>query len=220
MIDIAVAVIENRVFAQILDTPKELRGAGTIFHNDDFYICSSNCPELELNRIYLWGRNVFEDNNICTKKFCTNNEAMDYATKLCNTIDKYNHIHGCNKNIKIATTFFSDSKPTNQKLSFEIILWGNTLIMKNTDIKTTDRGVKEINIDNCTLISVDHPQLEHSRLLYVRGTNKELDNTVMVRDFSSFGRMKQYVERLREATRIWNDNNDDEVKVFTYIPIT
>ena len=219
MIDIAVAVIENRVFAQILDTPKELRGAGTIFRNDDFDIYSANFPELNLNRIYLWGRNVFEDNNICAKIFRTNSDAMDYATKLCNTIDKYNHIHGCNKNIKIATAFFSDNKPTNQKLSFEIILWGNTLIMKNTDIKTADRGVKEIDVDGYTLISVDHPQLENSHLLYVRGTNKELDNTVMVTHFNSFERMKQYIERLKKTTKAWNDNNDDEVKVFSYIPI-
>ena len=91
--------------------------------------------------------------------------------------------------------------------------------MKNTDIKTTDRGVKEINIDNCTLISVDHPQLEHSRLLYVRGTNKELDNTVMVTHFNSLKGMKQYIEHLKETTKAWNDNNDDEVKVFSYIPI-
>ena len=222
MINIAVAVIENRVLAQILDMPRELRGAGTIFRTPGFDIRSYNCPELELNRIYLWGSNTDEDNKVRVKTFRTNSDAMEYAKKLCDTIDKYNHEHGYNKDIKIETeiAFFSDNKPTNQKLSFEIILWGNILIMKNTDIKTADRGVKEVSADGYTLASANHPQLENLHLLYVRGTNKELDNTVMVRDFSSFGRMKQYVERLREATKVWNDNNDDEVKVFTYIPIT
>lgn len=222
MINVAVAVIENHVFAQILDMPRELRGIGTIFRTPDFDICSDNCPELELNRIYLWGNDMDEDNRVCVKKFRTNSDAMEYAKKLCDTIDKYNHTHGYNKDIKIETeiAFFSNNKPTNQKLSFEIILWGSILIMKNTDIKTADRGVKEVNTNDFKLLSVDHPQLESLRLLYVRGTNKELDNTVMVTHFNSFKGMKQYIERLKKATKAWNDNNDDEVKVFTYIPIT
>ena len=201
--------------------PRELRGTGTIFHTPGFDIRSYNCPELELNRIYLWGNNTDEDNKVRVKTFRTNSDAMKYAKKLCDTIDKYNHEHGYNKDIKIETetAFFSDNKPTNQKLSFEIILWGNILIMKNTDIKTADRGVKEINVDGCTLESVSHPLLESLHLLDVRGTDKELDNTVMVTHFNSFEEMKQYVERLKKVTKVWNDNNDDEVKVFSYIPI-
>ena len=91
--------------------------------------------------------------------------------------------------------------------------------MKNTDIKTADRGIKEVNVDGYTLASVNHPQLENLHSLYVRGTNKELDNTVMVTHFNSFKGMKQYVERLKKTTKAWNDNDNDEVKVFTYIPI-
>lgn len=219
MINVAVAVVGNYVLAQILDMPRELRGVSIIFRNTGFDIRSSNCPELEMNRFYLWGNNTDEDNKVCVKNFRTNSEAMEYAKKLCDTIDKYNHAHGCNKNIKIITTLFSDNKPTNQKLSFEIILWGNILIMKNTDIKTADRGVKEIDTDNCTLLSIDHPQLENLNILYVRGTNKELDNTIMLTRFRSFKRMWQYVERLKKITKMWNDNDDDEVKAFTYIPI-
>ena len=221
MINIAVAVIKDCVLAQILDMPRELRGTGTIFRTPSFDICSYNCPELELNRIYLWGSNTDEDNKVCVKKFRTNSDAMGYAKKVCNTIDKYNHEHGYNKDTKIETeiAFFSDNKPTNQKLSFEIILWGNILIIKNTDIKTADRGVKEVNIVGYTLLSVDHPQLGTSHLLYVRGTNKELDNTVMVTHFNSLEKMKQYVECLKKATKVWNDNDDDEVKAFSYIPI-
>lgn len=221
MINIAVAVIKDRVLAQILDMPRELRGTGTIFYTPGFDIYSYNCPELELNRIYLWGNNTDEDNKVRVKTFRTNSDAMKYAKKLCDTIDKYNHEHGYNKDIKIETetAFFSDNKPTNQKLSFEIILWGNILIMKNTDIKTADRGVKEVNTNDFKLLSVDHPQLESLRLLYVRGTNKELDNTVMVTHFNSLEKMQQYVECLKKATKVWNDNNDDEVKVFSYIPI-
>lgn len=222
MINVAVAVIENHVLTQILDMPRELRGVGTIFRTPGFDIRSYNCPELELNKIYLWGSDTDEDNRVCVKTFRTNSDAMGYAKKLCNTIDNYNHTHGYNKDIKIETeiAFFSNNKPTNQKLSFEIILWGSILIMKNTDIKTADRGVKEVNTNDFKLLSVDHPQLESLRLLYVRGTNKELDNTVMVTHFNSFKGMKQYIERLKKATKAWNDNNDDEVKVFTYIPIT
>ena len=221
MINVAVAVIEDYVFTQILDMPRELRGTGTIFRTPGFDIRSSSCPELELNRIYLWGNNTDEDNKVRVKTFRTNSDAMEYAKKLCDTINKYNHEHGYNKDIKIETeiAFFSDNKPTNQKLSFEIILWGNILIMKNTDIKTADRGVKEVNVDGYTLASVNHPQLENLHLLYVRGTNKELDNTVMVTHFNSLEKMKQYVECLKKATKVWNDNNDDEVKVFSYIPI-
>ena len=91
---------------------------------------------------------------------------------------------------------------------------------KNTDIKTADRGVKEVSTDGYTLASANHPQLENLHLLYVRGTNKELDNTVMVTHFNSFKGMKQYIEHLKKTTKAWNDNNDDEVKVFSYIPIT
>lgn len=222
MINIAVAVIENRVLTQILDMPRELRGTGTIFRTPGFDIRSSSCPELELNRIYLWGSNTDEDNKVCVTTFRTNSDAMGYAKKVCDTIDNYNHEHGYNKDIKIETetAFFSDNKPTNQKLSFEIILWGNILIMKNTDIKTADRGVKKVSADGYTLASANHPQLENLHLLYVRGTNKELDNTVMVTHFNSFKGMKQYIERLKKTTKAWNDNNDDEVKVFSYIPIT
>ena len=221
MINVAVAVIEDRVLVQILDMPRELRGAGTIFRTPGFDIYSYNCPELELNRIYLWGNNTDEDNKVRVKTFRTNSDAMKYAKKLCDTIDKYNHEHGYNKDIKIETetAFFSNNKPTNQNLSFEIILWGSILIMKNTDIKTADRGVKEVNTNDFKLLSVDHPQLESLRLLYVRGTNKELDNTVMVTHFNSLKGMKQYIEHLKETTKAWNDNNDDEVKVFSYIPI-
>ena len=68
MINVVVAVIENHVFAQILDMPRELRGTGTIFHTPGFDIYSYNCPELELNRIYLWGNNTDEDNKVCVKK--------------------------------------------------------------------------------------------------------------------------------------------------------
>ena len=221
MINVAVAVIENRVLTQILDMPRELRGVGTIFRTPGFDIRSNNCPELELNKIYLWGSNTDEDNRVCVKTFRTNSDAMGYAKKLCNTIDNYNHTHCYNKDIKIETeiAFFSNNKPTNQKLSFEIILWGSILIMKNTDIKTADRGVKEVNTNDFKLLSVDHPQLENLHLLYVRGTNKELDNAVMVTHFNSFKGMKQYIERLKKTTKVWNDNDDDEVKAFSYIPI-
>ena len=94
-----------------------------------------------------------------------------------------------------------------------------TYIETYTDIKTADRGVKEVNTNDFKLLSVDHPQLENLHLLYVRGTNKELDNAVMVTHFNSFKGMKQYIERLKKATKVWNDNDDDEVKAFSYIPI-
>lgn len=221
MINVAVAVIENYVLVQILDMPRELRGVGTIFRNAGFDIRSSHCPELEINRFYLWGDDTDKDNMVCVRDFRTNSDAMEYAKKLCDTIDKYNNTHGCNKNIKIETDFFSNNKSTNEKLTFEIILWGGMLIIKNTDIKTADRGVKQIEIDNYYILqSSNRPALEGLHRLYVRGTNKELDNTIIVIQFGSFERAKQYIERLRKATKIWNDNDDDEVKVFTYIPIT
>ena len=42
MINVAVAVIKERVLAQILDMPRELRGTGTIFHTPGFDIYSYN----------------------------------------------------------------------------------------------------------------------------------------------------------------------------------
>lgn len=219
-INVAIAVVENFVFAQVLDMPNHLRCAcGVISQINGFNIRSNNCPELGANTLYLWGDKLSEDNRVCIRQFYTNAEAMEYANKLCAVIDKYNHINNYNKKTKIETELFSNNTPTNQKLSFEVILWNTLLIMKNTDIKTADRGVKQIDVGNYTLCSSNHPQLGSSCRLYVRGINRMKDDTIMVHRFDSLERAKQYIERLRKATKIWNDNTDDGVKVFTYIPI-
>lgn len=212
-IKISVMISDKTVIGRVLWVDKSLIGTRTIYTSktNNMTIMSVCSPELDDCHVYVWGTHKASSNNIMKKNFATNTDALSYADRLCKTINEFNKVTNGKDYITFATLPF-ENKETDY-LSFDIIQWDMTLILKCTGIIDSDRGKKYITTDKFELLSGNHPDSSSTDSLYVRGTNKQRDNDIITVGFDDYLELMNYIINLREAVKKWNNNDIDTISV-------
>lgn len=216
MLKVTLLVVEEYIFAQVISMSNGLRGRARFVASNGFEIQSSGCPELRYEKLYICGNDTTQDNNIIYYRYEDNDNAMDMANKIALAIKQFT------KNEHSVMVFTEsdifDTVNTNGTLKLNMLKWGCMLITKVVDMAEKDRGIKAISYKNIKIKSGNHPQLTPD-VLFVRGTYKRYDNDILYERFETTSKLKEYVDNITVAVKMWNNSTENTVQFYDFIPI-
>lgn len=213
MLKIALMIWDNNIICKILNMEETLRGRCDFTAKNGISIHSCTCPAIDKSNLFIWGNNSERDNSIISYHCKTRTSAFKYAKKIIAAVNEFNKKSGykdeCVINIQNP---FLNSRYENKSLKINILKWENSLIIQVVDIKNSDRNNKCIYFDNFTMQS-RHYTSALSNALFVSGDDIFLDKCVAIINFKTYAETQNYIEKVIEGTKIWNNTTENHVKI-------
>ena len=216
MLKVVFLTMGNVLCARITDMSEGIRGNLSFTASNGYRIRSYERPDFDERIFYVRGNDRDRDNDIIFYKCRNSSEAVLFANKIISAITELTK--NDNSAILIVEKDLFNVVNIDGTLKLNMLKWDNWLFVKIVDMDDKDRGNKRISHNNITIKSANHPQLTEN-ILFVRGTYKSRDDEISYYRFDSFSEIKTVVDDIKAGVNIWNNNTENTVQFYDFIPI-